>query len=621
MSKLIPEGNLTGLQGKPNHMLQVALYPRKSNKGEGGRNKSKPEQLEFCHNVSDYFGFSRENAAVYDEPEGQKGEWYWRDAEGRNPGPWRPELTRLMADVAAGKIDVVICWRSDRLVRDNGVGDAIAKEFRKYGVRLICGGRDMDIDTSSGLYQFNVEAANNRRWRDQISEDIIRDKQFKMALGMFVRDPSCLGIRSKGKGSQAVEPIREQLEVVNRIFRLFVSGEDGSGPIGINAICNKLMDEGISIAVGAKGHKAKHPDRVNTSAIRTILTNCEYIGKFRYKENEYDCKALLFPARDGSGKLETAVPITLYEAAQEKLKLTDRPGKRSAYSEHLLTGLAICAYCGRPLQVHYEARVTNSDGGPRAPSRNYICSHRRPPRYCKPYGMRMIQEDVLDDWVLRELAPLLVAEIESVRCAAGRDADAQALAEIERKIDDAQRKETQSLRDMVGVFDNDQTARVAADFRAEREQLERKAVEIRGRLSKDADLPDLSRDALADMPKSAIKDALRRAVQWIAVGKEGVVVLTRFGMYIGATFRDIPRGTYFTSGTRTGIAVPTPESVLRCLQWLPSREDFIKGRRSSMGPRAEKLTDEEILPGVGNPSDGDRAADVDVVVEEIRLDD
>ena len=512
MATIIPDGipacDPFGRTVKPNSTLRTAFYPRKSNKDEGGKNKSKAEQIDYCYTVADYYGFSREIVMIYDEPEGQKGEYYWCDPEGRNPTPHRPGLTRMMEDIAAGKIDVVICWRSDRLVRDNGVGDAVAKFFRKHKVRLICAGRDMAIDTSSGLYQFNVEAANNRRWSDQISEDIIRDKQLKMSMGLFVRDPSCLGIRSKGKGTQAVYPVWEELEIVNRIFRLFVIGEDGSGPLGVNAIANKLMDEGISIAVGAKNHKAKHPDRVNTSGVRTILTNCEYIGKFRYKNNEYDCKALLFPARDGSGKLETAVPITLFEAAQERLRLLDRPGKKSAYSEHLLTGTVVCAYCGRPLNVHYELRTTNSDGSERECTRSYVCNHRRPPRYCKPYGMKMIQEDVVDEWVLTELAPLLAKEIREAQESAARDADAQTLADLERKIQELTRRETKTLTDMVGVMDAEQIRLVAAGLKVERETLGRRADEIRTRLNRHSDLPDLSAEALAKMPKSAIKDAL-----------------------------------------------------------------------------------------------------------------
>jgi DNA invertase Pin-like site-specific DNA recombinase len=616
MNDMITQGNPFGKPQKPKSMLNLGLYARKSNKVEEGQSKSKQEQIEFCHSVVDFHGFSRENVTVYDEPEGQKGNWYWQDDEGRNPGPFRPELTRLMADVAAGKIDVVICWRSDRLIRDNGVGDALAKAFRSYGTRLICGHRDVEIDTSTGLFQFNVEAANNRRWRDQISEDIIRDKQFKMGTGKFVRDPSCLGIRSKGKGTQAAEPIYEELEIVNRIFRMFVMGENGEGPMGINAICTKLMDEGISIAVGAKGHIPKHPEKVHTSGIRTILGNCEYIGKFRYNENEYDCKELLFPAQDGTLGLETAVPITLYETAQEKLRLTDRPGKKSVSSDHLLTGLIICAYCGRPLHVHNEARDKGKPN-PRPPSKWFVCGNRRPPRYCKPFGMRMLQEDVVDQWVLSELSPLLAAEIRAAQGAAGRDADAQTLAELDRKILELTNKETKALTEMVGVMDADQIRLVASGLKAEREALQRKAEEIRIRLNRHSDLPDLSAESLANMPKATIKDALRKAVQWIAIGKEGVVVLTSFGTYIGAEICSIPKGTFLTGDTKTTIAPPTVETTLRCLGWFPSPEDFLKGRRDSGGASVENKTDAEILPGILDLPGCEPAGEIEVTYERL----
>jgi hypothetical protein len=114
---------------------------------------------------------------------------------------------------------------------------------------------------------------------------------------------------------------------------------------------------------------------------------------------------------------------------------------------------------------------------------------------------------------------------------------------------------------------------------------------------------------------------LRRAIQWIAIGKDGVTALTSFGTYIGTTFIDIPKGTYFTSGTRTGIAVPTPGNMLRCLSYLPSPEGFVKGRRVSMGLRANILTDAEILPGIDFlGTDNNSGIEVNVVIEDTKLD-
>ncbi len=495
-----------------------------------------------------------------------------------------------MAEVESGKVDVVVVWRTDRLYRDAGVCDALMKRFKAKGVRFIANSRDMDIDSATGLYQATVEAANNRKWRDSISEDICRDHDFKAAMGMFSRNPSCLGYRSKGKGSQAVEVIWEEIELVNRIYRLFIAGEGDMGPMGINRVANLLMNEGVRVARGAKGHKPKNPEKVHTSQIRTILTNCMYIGKWRHKGQEYECERLLVPASDGGCKSDTAVPIALYEAAQEKLKLSDRPGKRSLSDEHLLTGLVVCARCGRPLQVNYRQYKDKGDGADRPARKTFICPHSSPPGYCKPWGIKAIQEPVLDEWVLTQLAPLLSSEITEMRSAPGREADGQALAETQRKLQEAKVKETETLTNLIGVFDKEQLGRVAEQLRAERERLQRKVDEIQSRLKKQDNLvPELCSDDLASLPKSTIKDALRRVIQWIAVGSEGIAVLTNWGTYIGATFNEIEKGVFLTD--IQGERINHPSQLCPKMFGLASlTDDFIKGRRSSIWPQ-ERETD------------------------------
>ena len=618
MIEAIRTGSAMELQQLTNKLMRVAIYVRKSNKTEG-RSKSIREQIDFCQKACSYYGFDSENTVIYEESEGYKGEWYWQDVQGRNPKPWRPELTRLVNDIEAGKIDIVVVWRSDRIFRDNGVCDGLMKIFRAKHIRFICGNRDMDVNSASGLYQASVEAANNRRWRDQTSEDIIRDHDFKAAIGMFSRNPSCLGYRSKGKGSQEVDVIEEEIELVNRIFRLFVIGEGDKGPMGINGIANLLMNEGVRIARGAKGHVPKHPDKVHTSQIKIILANCMYVGRWRHKGQEFECDRLLIRARDGSGKLETAVPIALFEAAQEKLKLSDRPGKRSLNSEHLLTGLVVCARCGRPLQISYKRYKDTGEDGGRPARKTFFCPHVRPPGYCMHWGMKLIQEPMLDEWVMTELAPMLSAQINEMRSAPGREADIQALAEITRKLEEAKAKETETLTNLVGVLDKEQLGGVAEQLRCERERLQRKVDEIQLRLKKQDNLmPELSMDDLASLPKSTIKDALRRVISWIAVGSEGIIVLTNWGTYIGATYNEIEKGVFFRKDTRRTINPPTPSSALRCLTWLPSPIDFLKGRRSSMGRRSERLTDEEILPGLSQLN-GEKISEVELSIEVVEL--
>lgn len=277
------ERELVPLQwGDPaNALLRVAIYARKSTATEG-KSHSREEQIERCYQDARSFGFAEGNITVFEEPEGQKGDWYWDDGKARFDGPHRPELTNLMRRVESGDIDIVMVYKADRLYRDNGVADALVKRFRELGVRLVAQGRDLEVHSARGLYQAAVDGAAARQWRDQISEDIRRDHKFKAERGMFSRNPSCLGFRSKGRGTQAVDPIPDELEIVRRVFALFVHGENGEGPLGITAIANRFMDEGVRIAVSARNHKVKHPDLVHTSQIRTILTNCMYVGRWRH---------------------------------------------------------------------------------------------------------------------------------------------------------------------------------------------------------------------------------------------------------------------------------------------------------------------------------------------------
>src|SRR5690606_11416662 len=99
------------------------------------------------------------------------------------------------------------------------------------------------------------------------------------------------------------------------VFALFVHGENGEGPLGITAIANRFMDEGVRIAVSAKNHKVKHPDKVHTSQIRTILTNCVYVGRWRHRVSGFETERLLVPGVDCEP--ETVVSLALYEAAKE----------------------------------------------------------------------------------------------------------------------------------------------------------------------------------------------------------------------------------------------------------------------------------------------------------------
>ncbi|MBS1723424.1 MAG: recombinase family protein [Armatimonadetes bacterium] len=570
-----------------NALLRVAIYVRKSTATEG-RSHSREEQLERCLADAKHLGLVAGNIDVYEEPEGQKGDWYWNDGSSRFNEPHRPELTRLMQAVEAGAVDIVMAYKGDRLYRDNGVADAMFKRFRELGVRLILGGRDAEVHSARGLYQAAVDGAAARQWRDQISEDIRRDHLYKAKRGMFTRDPSCLGFRSQGLKSQAVLPVEPELAVVRRVFKMFVSGEDGSGPMGITAIANRLMDEGVQIAVGAKRHKVKHPEKVHTSQIRTILRNCMYVGRWRHQGEEYPCDKLLVAGATGE-EMETVVPVPMFEEAQSKLARSRVPGRKSLGAAHLLTGIVVCGQCGRPLTLQHRTR---SDGTSR---RQFICAHKRGSRPCDRRGTRVVQEEVLDAWVLEHLLPLIAVEIERVKASSGRDDVLAMRTELVRQLASYRDRETVELARLIGALDDDQLAGVAAKLRLERSLIEAKLADVETRLAVTSTPSSEEFRDLASLPTAALKDAVRRAFLWIALCQRGVVAMTTWGTSTAAYYLEPGHAVYRTVETRRRLQPPGPLATLDSLAWFVEGQEFVRGQREYQPHRTQALEDTEVL--------------------------
>jgi DNA invertase Pin-like site-specific DNA recombinase len=578
----------------------IAIYARKSNKTEG-RSKSVEEQIEFCRSVIAALSLEGREVRLYADPEGVKGEWWWEDSHGRNPKPWRKELTRLVHDIESGEVGAVVVWRSDRLYRDAGVCDGLARLFINRRVRVIMQGREVDPGSADGRFQVTVEAANNRRWRDQISEDVRRDHDLKARLGMFTRNPSCLGFRSKGKDSQAVLPVEEELEIVRRIFRLYVHGEDGSAPMSPTGIAKKLMREGVRVAVGAKGHKAKDASLVHESQIRTILSNPMYVGRWRHLEQECECAALRVCGDAGSNG--AAISTELFEAARAKLRSTKTRSEKAKYSAHLLTGLAVCGGCGRPMQL----------GSKRLPdgttARVFKCVNKTGDR-CPRGASVGVRDHVLDEWVLGALLPFIRREISE----AAISIEAQELEEqrlvLEARVRDIRRKETEELKSLVGALDAVQVAAIAADFRMERCEAEAHLERLRDRIDAQAraiEVPD--EDLLGAKDKSRMKQALMSFLNWIALTKGGVVAYTKSGAIIAASYDGSTLTGYKRQGAFRRVEAPSARAAVGCAEWFPCPKRFVEGRRYVLGAVTAGLSDSDILPFVIWPRGDEEGAD------------
>ncbi|HBP08597.1 MAG TPA: hypothetical protein DFL85_03895, partial [Lentisphaeria bacterium] len=138
--------------------------------------KSTDENLQDSFNSLDA---QREAAEAYIQSQKMNG---WRllpdryDDGGYSGGNMnRPGLKKLLEDVKAGKIDIIIVYKLDRLSRSICDFAELSKVFDKHGTSFVSVTQEINTTTSSGRMMLNILVTFAQYEREVIAERI-RDK-------------------------------------------------------------------------------------------------------------------------------------------------------------------------------------------------------------------------------------------------------------------------------------------------------------------------------------------------------------------------------------------------------------------------------------------------------------
>jgi DNA invertase Pin-like site-specific DNA recombinase len=122
----------------------------------------------------------------------------------------RPGWSKLMADVRAGKIEQVVCWRLDRLGRTASGLTKLFDELREKKVNLVSLKDGLDLSTPSGRLMANVLASVSQFETEIRAERVLAGQAAAKAAGKV------WGGSEKGRRLKVTD---EQVTTIKRMNR------------------------------------------------------------------------------------------------------------------------------------------------------------------------------------------------------------------------------------------------------------------------------------------------------------------------------------------------------------------------------------------------------------------
>ena len=462
----------------------TALYSRLSKEDErnDGESLSIEHQRKICEDYAKNQGFT--NIAHYVD-DGFSGTDFSR-----------PDWKRMIADIEADRVGVVITKNLDRLGRDHlQVGFHTEVVFRKHNVRFIAIGNNIDSNIQESMEFAPFLNIFSEWYARDCSRKIKTVLHSKGKNGKHMTNSAVYGYKKSAEDKNDWLIDEEAAVHVRRIFRMTI---DGKGPYQIARAFSdeKIMRPSAYIAL-RDGYDDPAPEdkhNWNGRTVENILDRPEYKGmtvNFRtYKDSYKDKNAKRRPADEWvvfEGTQEAIVAPETWETAQKCRKVKRRRGKDR--EPNPLTGLVHCADCGGRMYNHRGTMAGIYDS-----QDSYACNQSaKYPRKCTMHYIRTSTLNTLALDAIRAVSGFVKEdEAEFVRLVQDtHDLQSAEIAKVQQKQLAKSQKRHKDLDSLIKQLfeskaDGSLSAKrfeiLTAEYEAEQEDLERQIAELQAGL-------------------------------------------------------------------------------------------------------------------------------------------
>ena len=420
----------------------------------------------------------------------------------------RPDWKRLISDIEAGKVGIVLVKDLSRVGRDYlRVGFYTEVTFPQNGVRFIAVNNGVDSANQSE----NDFAPFLNIMNEWYARDISKKRRISNKIKGNAGEP--MGQPPYGYIKDPNDPKHwivddEAAQVVRRVYSMTLEG------FGTEQIATQLEKDGVltprvywltkGIKRPGKG-KQQPPTKWNSSTITKILSLQEYCGdilNFKTYSKSYKNKKRIDNDRENwvvfQNVHEAIIERAVYEQVQQKRgKIRKR---RTNNGEHnMFSGLLVCADCGSNLHFHF------NQGNPEI--KYFNCSNSKGNRgTCT--STHYVRVDFLEEVVLGEIRRLTkfasLYEDEFVKAVIGHSQQAE---QTDRKLKEkelrtllARDEELDGLFERIyednvsGKLSDDRFAKMSRRYEDEQKELAEKIKKLRSEIEKQS-----SRSMTTDM--------------------------------------------------------------------------------------------------------------------------
>jgi site-specific DNA recombinase len=235
----------------------------------------------------------------------------------------RPGLRRLLADIALGKIDIVVVYKVDRLTRALNDFARIVDAFDGQGVSFVSVTQQFNTTSSMGRLTLNV-LLSFAQFEREVTGERIRDKiAASKKKGMWMGGFVPLGYEARDRKLLIVE---EEAAIVRELFRLYL--ELGT----VSEVKRKVDRRGYLTKrrVLATG-RITGGLPITRGHLYRLLSNPIYVGLIPHKGTNHD------------GEHDALVTAKTWETVQARLEAQTRRTRVRQTAAHpsLLAGLIV----------------------------------------------------------------------------------------------------------------------------------------------------------------------------------------------------------------------------------------------------------------------------------------